>query len=200
MIKNIVFDIGNVLVKWDPFSVVKNFFPHAADPGQLTTQLFKSEEWFAINRGEISEAELITKYHQTFNIDLTTLNFLMEAIKESLTPLPGSFELLENLYKAPYPLYALTDNTYEIMNYLRKKYDFWTKFKGVVMSAEVGYLKPSPQIYRHLLDTYHLIPQETLFMDDYLPNVEGARAVDMHAILFTDAQQCIKQLSQLDIE
>lgn len=200
MIKNIVFDIGNVLVKWDPFSVVKNVFPNAADPGQLTTQLFKSEGWFAINRGEITEAELITKYHQTFNIDLTTLNFLMEAIKESLTPLPGSFALLENLYKASYPLYALTDNTYEIMNYLRKKYDFWTKFKGVVVSAEVGYLKPSPQIYRHLLATYHLIPQETLFMDDYLPNVEGARAVNMHAILFTDAQQCIKQLSHLGID
>lgn len=199
MIKNIVFDIGNVLVKWDPLSVVKNIFPTVADPVQLTTLLFKSELWFAINRGEMSENELISKYHQTLNINIETLKELLEAIKESLVQIPGSFELLDNLYKAPYPLYALTDNTYEIMNYLQKRYDFWNKFKGIVMSAEIGYLKPSPQIYKHLLETYQLIPQETLFMDDYLINVEGARAVNMQAIQFVDAQQCVYELSQLGI-
>ncbi len=199
MIKNIVFDIGNVLVRWDPLSVVTNIFPQEADPVQLTTQLFKSDFWFAINRGEINETELIHKYHQTLNIDLNTLKLLLVAIKESLVPLPGSFELLDDLYKADYPLYALTDNTFEIMHYLRQKYDFWHKFKGVVMSAEIGYLKPSPHIYRHLLETYHLNPHETVFMDDYMTNVEGARAVNMQAFQFINAEQCLAELARLGI-
>lgn len=199
MIKNIVFDIGNVLLRWDPLSVVKNIFPQDPDPETLTKQLFKSELWLAINRGEITEQQLIKKYHDSYGIDLATLNILMEAIRQSLLPLPGSFELLDKLYKTPYPLYALTDNTHEIMSYLRQKYDFWQKFKGVVVSADIGYLKPSPTIYRHLLETYQLIPQETVFMDDILMNVEGALAVNMQAIQCLDIKQCSRDLISLGV-
>lgn len=199
MIKNIVFDIGNVLLRWDPLSVVENVFPAEHDPALLTRQLFKSEWWFAINRGEITEKELIQKYHELFDIDLAQLNYLMSAIRESLLPIRGSFDLLNKLYHSEYPLYALTDNTHEIVAYLKQKYDFWQKFKGVVVSAEIGHLKPSPLIYRHLLETFHLVPEETLFMDDFLANVEGAKSVNMQAIQFIDIEQCRRSLKQFGI-
>ncbi len=199
MIKNIVFDIGNVLLRWDPLSVVENMFPAEHDPILLTQQLFKSDWWLAINRGEITEKELIQKYHELYDIDLPQLNNLMCAIRESLLPIRGSFDLLEKLYQSNYPLYALTDNTHEIMAYLKQKYDFWQKFKGVVVSAEIGYLKPSPLIYQNLLETYHLFPEETLFMDDILANVEGAKSVNMQALQFIDVEQCRRSLIQLGV-
>jgi putative hydrolase of the HAD superfamily len=198
MIKNIVFDIGNVLLRWDPLSVVKNIFPAESDPMLLTQQLFKSDLWFAINLGNITEQELIAKYHQLYGIDLTTLNNLMLAIKQSLLPIHGSIDLLNKLFQQGYPLYALTDNTHEIMAYLKQTYVFWQKFQGIVVSAEIGFLKPSPHIYHHLLDTFQLIPQETLFIDDLLINVEGAKAAGMQSFQFIDIEQCWKSLMQLN--
>jgi putative hydrolase of the HAD superfamily len=193
-IKNIVFDVGNVLVRWDPLAVVAKMFPGEADPHKLTQQIFKSEAWHDLNRGKISEIALIKQYHQQMGIELKHLEMLMVAIKESLKPLPGSFELLEDLYQAQFSLYALTDNTHEIMAHLRKQYNFWNRFRGVVVSADVGSLKPEPAIYRYLLDTYQLNPAETLFMDDLPANVAGAEAVGITGICFQSLPQCLQDL------
>jgi putative hydrolase of the HAD superfamily len=199
MIKNIIFDIGNVLVRWDPLTQVARFFPPPIDAVELTKKLFKSTEWFALNLGKITEAELIETYHQQLGIDKKVLSDLMQAVKDYMLPLPGSFELLKDLYQAGIPLYALTDSTQEIVKYLQQKYDFWRKFKGIVVSAEIGYMKPSPYIYQYLLNTYQLNPTETVFIDDYLPNIEGAKQVDLQAIQFENAKKCVADLQELNL-
>ena len=198
MIKNVIFDIGNVLVRWDPLTVVAQFFPPPADCQALTRRLFRSEEWFALNLGKITELELLQLYHQQLGIDLALLQALMQAVKESLLPIPGSFAILDNLYQAGIPLYALTDSTKEIVKYLQGKYQFWKKFKGIVVSAEIGYMKPSAFIYQYLLDTYQLKAAETLFIDDYLPNIEGAKQLSLQTIQFENASQCSADLRRID--
>lgn len=199
MIKNIIFDVGNVLVRWDPQAVVARFFPSSRDPVLLTRQLFRSPTWLALNRGEYTEAEIIQIYHQTLGIEVALLNELMQAIKVALQPIPGSFELLASLYKAGLPLYALTDNTKEIMRYLRQTYHFWHQFTGVVVSAEVGCLKPSPAIYQYLLDKYQLNAAETVFIDDHSPNIAAADQMNMATIQFENTSQCIAALRRLNI-
>jgi putative hydrolase of the HAD superfamily len=198
-IKNIVFDVGNVLVKWDPKPVVLNVFPKVEDPEHLIQRLVKSEVWFDLNKGKISEKEAIQRYKQELNLDHTQLEHLMHEIKESLIPVEGSFELVEKLSKANHPLYIITDNTHEIVAYLRKRYNFWQHFQGVVNSAELGILKPSPLIYRHLLETYKLVPEETIFFDDLQTNVDGALAVNMKSIQFLNSTKCIEELRNLNI-
>jgi putative hydrolase of the HAD superfamily len=198
MIKNIVFDIGNVLVKWAPHEVVERFFPNE-DYDQLTKDLFKSQSWLDLNMGKFAEEELIKTYNRTHNIEISKLEELMKEIKASLTPLEGSFELLDRLYKAGIPLYSITDNVHEIVAYLKSSYDFWPKFKGVAMSADIGILKPNAGIYEYLLKTYSLRPEECIFFDDVLKNVEGARAVGMQAIQFTTAAACERELESLGI-
>ena len=122
----------------------------------------------------------------------------MAVIRDSLSPVDDSFDLLDKLY-LHYPLYALTDNVKELVHYLKSKYQFWSKFSGAIVSAEVGYLKPSPEIYQCLISEYYLVPAETLFIDDHMPNVEGARLTGMHAIQFKNAKQCSEELKQLGI-
>lgn len=199
-IKNIVFDVGNVLVKWDPLSVVTHIFPKHPEPALLNQQLFKSSSWYDHNKGKINEPDLIQHYHQTLNIDAAQLRYLMQAIKESLLPVDGSLELLKKLHQANFALYALTDNTHEIMAYLKEKYDFWPKLQGIVNSAEIGSVKPSSVIYQHLLDTYNLIATETVFIDDLLINIEGAQALQIKGIQFINTTQCITDLKKLQVE
>jgi putative hydrolase of the HAD superfamily len=194
VIKNVVFDIGNVLLKWDPKAVVTELFPEHPNPQELTYALFKSEVWMDLNRGLITQNEAILIYNNSLAIEKSKLEKLMYRVKDSLTPLEGSLELLDKLYKNGIPLYSITDNVHEIMAHLKSKYDFWDKFSGVVVSAELGILKPSAEIYRNLLQQYKLTPAETLFIDDHLPNVEGAKQVGMHALQFTNAKECEKTL------
>lgn len=194
MVKNIVFDIGNVLLQWKPDKVVAEVFPEVSDSEALTKQMFKCDLWKDLNRGLLTMPDLIASYHQTLGIPLPRLEYLMEQIKESLTPIPGSLELLEDLAKRDIPLYCITDNVHEIMDCLKRKYDFWKYFQGVVVSADLGILKPNPPIYHHLLNTYHLKAAECVFIDDYDINVEGAKAIGMEGILFKDAESCRKQV------
>lgn len=196
MIKNIIFDIGNVIVTWQPAAVVARCFPEQ-DTELLTKAMFKSELWFELNLGQITMNDLINSYHQTLRIETEKLRNLMHLVQESLLPINGSIELLTNLHQAGYSLYALTDNVHEFMIYMRKKYDFWSLFTGVVVSAEVGYLKPSPEIYETLINKYQLNREECIFIDDHLPNVVGAKAVGINSFQFTKIEQFIEDLNKI---
>lgn len=196
MIKNIIFDVGNVLLKWQPETVVARFFP--GEQALLLTQImFRSQHWRNLNLGKLTEAELIHIYHQELGINGDLLRQLMQAVKESLLPVDHSLELLNNLYQSGYSLFSLTDNVHEIMAYLKLKYNFWDLFKGVVVSAEVGYLKPMKQIYQKLIDLYDLDPQQSVFIDDLQVNVEGAKALGMQGIQFLSARQCLIELNKI---
>lgn len=195
--KNIIFDVGNVLLRWDPHFVVTQSFTHAPNPAQLVQDIFKHQTWLDLNLGFISEEEAIKQFHQRLGIELDHLQKMMTIVKESLLPLPGSLELLQALHQANFQLFALTDNTKGIMAFLTQKYDFWPLFQGIVVSANVGYLKPSKEIYQHLLSNYQLKNNETIFIDDHLPNVLGAKAVGIEAILFENAKQCSNDLTKL---
>jgi len=194
-IKNIVFDVGNVLVRWDPRFIISQAFPQHHNPAELATALFKNQIWLNLNLGLITEQEALRHYQQQFGFENHELQNLMEIAKASLTPIEESINLLKSLQQ-DFELYALTDNTKAIMAYLTQKYDFWPVFQGIVVSAEVGHLKPSQEIYQHLLSTYQLIAKETVFIDDYLINVEGARKMGIHAIQFQNTQQCILELQK----
>jgi putative hydrolase of the HAD superfamily len=198
-IKNIVFDVGNVLVKWEPLSIISNFFQDAEEFDVLVKKIFKSEVWIDLNLGKISEAEAVSQYVAVLGIPQNKLTALMLAVKESLLPIPGSIQLVKKLYNAGFPLYVITDNTKEIMVHLKRRYDFWPMFQGIVVSADIGHLKPSPVIYHHLLETYQLKPEETLFFDDIEKNVTGARAVNMLAMQFFTPEQCVEDLKHFEV-
>lgn len=192
--------MGNVLVRWDPHFIVSNAFPEREDHAGLVQSIFKHKTWLDHNLGYITQHEAINQYHHRLGIEKEHLEQMMVIVKQSLIPIKGSFELLHSLHAAQFNLYALTDNTKDIMAYLKEKYDFWNVFQGIVVSAEVGHLKPSREIYHHLLDKYDLQPQETVFIDDYLVNVEGARTLGIHAIQFKNAEQCMQELLGLNIK
>lgn len=199
MIKNIVFDIGNVLLRWNPERAIAQVFPENTDSVALTQKIFRSEFWHELNLGKITEQQLIKQYNELYGIAIDRLEKVLALAKELLVPIEGSIELLQRLHSANYPLYALTDNTHEIFSYITKKYDFWPVFKGIVMSAEVGHLKPSPEIYRYLLNHYQLNPTETLFTDDWEKNVIGAQAVGIQAVKFKNTNRFIAVLNKFGV-
>jgi putative hydrolase of the HAD superfamily len=194
---NVVFDVGNVLVRWSPHEIMRRALADQSDTDVWAERFFGHELWRELNRGHFTEAEAKRRYLSDLPLTPAQIDAVFHHVKHSQDAVPGSHELLRRLHAANYPLFALTDNVREIVAYLRTRYDFWSYLRGAVVSAEIGYLKPEPEIFRALLDTHALDPRATVFIDDVPRNVEGARAVGMHAIQFHDAVQCEQALREL---
>ena len=147
----------------------------------------------------MTEDEAKAQYREALGLSAREADRLFDNIKDSQDLLDGSVELLERLHEAGYPLYALTDNVKEIVAYLRRRYDFWKYFQGVVVSAEVNCLKPDPEIFYHLLESNGIEAGETIFFDDMPANVRGARDVGLKAFQFQDAERCVSDLREIGL-
>ena len=198
-IRNVVFDIGNVLVTWSPETIVRRTFGDGAPIARLTAEIFGSELWRSLNRGELSEREAMLSYRAQLGLDESTVEALFHHTKASLDLIEDTAKLVARLDELGFALFALTDNVHEIVAYLRRRYTFWQHFAGVVSSAEVRVLKPDPAIFWHLLETHRLRADQTVFFDDVERNVEGAARVGIHGRLFVDPAGCERDLRALGV-
>lgn len=202
LIRNVVFDVGNVFVRWSPGTIVDRTFgePFGGDANKRrTTEIFGSSTWLALNRGELSFDEAADEYRAQLGLTLQQCTDLFHHITDSQTPVDGTEALAVSLKQAGYRVFGLTDNVREIVSHLRRRYAFWNLFEGVVVSAEIGILKPNPVIFQHLLDRFGLSATETVFLDDMQRNVDGARAAGIAAIVFSDASKCSSDLRELGL-
>lgn len=195
-IKNVVFDFGNVLVKWSPLEVLRVVFPERS-----AEELYQDIRpvWLDLNLGKVSEKEAAVLYLKQLNIPENKTFEMFHAFKTSQVPIPGMFELLETLRNLSVPLFAITDNVKEIVEWYKTHMNFLGYFIDVVVSADIGVLKPDRRIYEHLLNKNKLVAAESVFLDDLLINVEGAKAVGMAAFQYTDVTSCIGNLKSLGV-
>ncbi|UOO90975.1 HAD family phosphatase [Vitreoscilla massiliensis] len=198
-IRNLIFDVGNVLVRWSPSEIINLTF---ADPSQTEAwiqKIFQHEIWQQLNQGLISEAAAQQQYQALYSLSPEITARLFYYIKTTQIPIYQSQELVAQLAQAGYRIYALTDNVREIMVYLLQQYDFWHWFQAVVVSAETGMTKPHPAVFQYVLQQHHLQADETVFIDDHLPNIEAAAALGIHSIHFQQADSVAQQLRYLGV-
>jgi putative hydrolase of the HAD superfamily len=198
-IRNVVFDIGNVIVRWDPSLIAtRTFGPERATPG-LVGAIFGPETWLPLNRGELTGVQAKQAYQDRLGFTSAETEQLFYYINDSLDLFTDTVALMERLQNAGFRIFALSDNVHEIVHYLKQRYDFWRFFEGAVVSAEIGLLKPSKAIFSHLLETHDLRAEDCVFLDDVLANVAGAQAVGMYALQFSDAARAEQELKALGL-
>jgi putative hydrolase of the HAD superfamily len=202
MIKNVVLDFGNVLVRWSPGEVIERCFglpSGSAENVSRAVALFRTPIWLALNRGEVSVAEAQHVYRTEHGLTDAESHALFFHIMAHEVPIDGTENIAQRLKAAGFRLFGLTDNVREIVAHLRQTYSFCNILEGVVVSADVGILKPDRRIYEHLLQSFDLARDETVFVDDVPANVEGARQAGMEALVFTTAPDCERDLRSLGL-
>jgi putative hydrolase of the HAD superfamily len=138
VIKNVIFDVGNVFVQWSPGEIVERCFnlPVGSDENlQQAEALFRSPLWRSLNRGELTQREAERAYRAQFGLSAEQTTTLFFHIMDHLELIDGTEEIAHRLKKAGYRVFALTDNVSEIVAYLKKRHQFWTAFEGAVISA-----------------------------------------------------------------
>ena len=199
-IKNIVFDIGNVVVRWSPEEIIRLTFGDCASAEEKAKSVFQSDIWLNLNKGLLSENDAKTQYRDVLGFTELECERLFYYVKQTQILIYGSVELIRRCKSAGYRVFALTDNVHEIVSHLKATYTFWDLFEGAIVSAEVSLLKPQVEIYESLLYQYGLEASETVFIDDMPYNVAGAESVGMNAILFKNAYQCAQALKALGVQ
>jgi putative hydrolase of the HAD superfamily len=196
-VRNVIFDLGGVVLEWNPDAILEK---HYADPdtrSAMKAALFQHPDWLQLDRGTLTEAAALERLAQRTGIARGELAGLMEAVRQSLRPKADTVALLRDLEARQVPLYCLSNMPASTFAYLRDRYDFWSVFRGIVISGEIKLLKPEREIFDYLLRRYALSPSETVFVDDHRPNIEAAQALGMHTVLFRDARQCRAELDRL---
>lgn len=188
--RTVVFDIGNVLVQWDPRhlyrgvfdgdeALMEHFLANVCTPAWNLEQ-DRGRPWDEAVRLLTAEfpdcAELIRAYHERW----------MEMVPDAVA---GTPDILLELKDRGTPLYAITNFSVEKFALTTARFDFLNVFDGIVVSGDVRLVKPDAAIYHALFDGYGLAPADCLFIDDSAANVEAARAVGMTAHHFTDAER-----------
>jgi putative hydrolase of the HAD superfamily len=196
-VRNIIFDLGGVLLDWNPTKILQNFYSEPALRTLLEGELFQHPEWRAFNRGALREAELIESVRRRAGRPAAEVSALLHATRESLVTKRDTVALLRSLHRRGIPLYCLSDMPVSVYAHVRLRHEFWDAFSGIVISGEVKMMKPEREVFEHLLTRFRLDPRQTVFVDDFPLNIEGARTVGLHAIQFRDAAQCAEELYAL---
>lgn len=185
MIKNIIFDFGNVLVDFDVIRIAKTFGTAEEDMELILRRVFQTSTWTALDRGVISfeEAEKAMCAKLPERLHGIVHNILCNWSVDAMFPMPGMAELVHELKELGYGIYLLSNATVQQAEYF-SRVPGNECFDGRITSGELKTLKPEREIYEALFDTYKLEPAECLFIDDVPVNIEAGERVGMHGIVF----------------
>lgn len=196
-IDTVIFDLGNVLIGWDPRRLYRQLIHDEAQMESFLRDVCNSEwneqqdagrpwtEATALLRGRFPEhTELIDAYHLRWE------ETLVGAMEESVA-------LLAALRTHGVRLLALTNWSQETFPIARQRFEFLQWFEGIVVSGEERLIKPDPRIYQRLLERYAVDPSKALYIDDSARNVAAAEALGMHGWWFRGAEGLHQRLVEL---
>ncbi len=197
MIRNIVFDLGRVLVGFQPDAYLRSF-GYDEETVQTLLQTIFGPTWRFYDRGDIPTVialreRLVHDYpnyeaqiHRVLRPDWVKIHTLKEDTAAYLHELKGR----------GYRIYLLSNLARESHAFVRG-YDFFSDLDGGVFSYQEHVCKPEEEIYHILLDRYDLLPEETLFLDDCAENIEAAERLGIRGIVFTELSAVIPQVEAL---
>lgn len=182
----VVFDLGGVLIDWNPRHLYRELFggDEAAMERFLTEVCAPSwnEQQDAGRPIAEAEAELLARHPDQAGMIRAFYAGFDRMMRDQIH---GTVEVLEELHRADVPLYGLTNWSAETFHHGPRRFAFFQRFRGCVVSGEIKLKKPDRGIFDHLLTRYGLRAADCVFIDDSERNVAGARAAGLHALRFT---------------
>jgi len=197
MIKNIVFDIGNVLAGF----VWQDFYHSFGYPEEIFEKLadatVRSPIWNEMDRGAMSDGQLLARFIQNDPSIEKEIREVFENVRGMIRRYDYAIPWIRELKEKGYGIYVIS-------NFARKAHkecigalDFLEEVDGAILSYQVKLIKPSPEIYRLLCSKFGLKAQECVFIDDVEKNVAAAKAEGMDGIVFHTLEQAKRELEAL---
>lgn len=188
MIKNIVFDMGKVLVDYDSMRVCAHYIEDAHDRKQVRTAVFVSPEWLLLDMGVISEEQALKqicgrlpeRLHEAAGLCMRDWH------KYCMRPIREMAPVIRSLKTRGYGIYLCSNASMRLLECYKEVIPAIDCFDGILFSAPEKCIKPQREIYERLFERFGLCPEECFFIDDLALNIEGAGACGMDGYCFSD--------------
>jgi 2-haloacid dehalogenase len=199
-VKAILFDFGNVLLEWNPRHIYRRYFPGNEEAMEQFLEEVSFMDWNAqqdkgrpftegvadLSRQYPHYSDLIQAYHDNWR----------ESIGAALS---GTVELMKRLKEAGYLVYGLSNWSAETFPLVREKFDFFSLLDDIIISGEVGTIKPEPEIFQVALRKIGRHAQECLFIDDASANIDQAQKMGFVTVLFESPEQLEEEVHRLGL-
>ncbi|MCD8327097.1 MAG: HAD family phosphatase [Lachnospiraceae bacterium] len=196
MIRNIVFDMGQVLMYFRPDSFLGRYSLSEEEKNLLKREVFQSVEWVLLDWGELTDEQALERICPRLPQSLHPVaRRLVGMWDRPIEPVEGMAELLRDLKEAGYGIYLLSNASF-------RHPDYWKRvpgseyFDGLVISAFEKKIKPNPEIYQCLLERFGLAAEECFFVDDQPANVAGAFVTGMDGAVFRGVRELRAELAK----
>ena len=183
---NLVFDLGGVVVRWDPDAIIASVFPDRKIHSKLKADVFAHPDWLELDRGTLERKDAIARAAQRTGMAVQEIRRLVHAVPASLVVFPDTVDLLHRLKRQGYPLYCLSNMHIASIEHLESEHTFWDLFDGRVISCRLQLCKPEPA-------------SETIFIDDVQKNLDAAAELGISTVRFRDPAQCEQDLRALGV-
>lgn len=185
MIRNVIFDYGNVLVDWNPAYLFLPVFGGDEEKCRFFTENVCNREWFTrMDRGEsmdVCVAELQAAFPQYADAVAMFRDRWFDMCNGDI---PGMYEIIQELKREGVGVYGLTNWPAETFTEARRRFRTLASIDNYVVSSSVKLVKPDPAVYNLLLSRFNLNAEECVFIDDRADNVNAAIAVGMKGIVY----------------
>jgi 2-haloacid dehalogenase len=198
-IRAVVFDVGRVLVQWDLRHLFAKLIADREELDWFLTNVITPEWHFQHDAGR-PLAEMLPELKAAFPAYVEHIDAYATRFNESIPgPVPGSFEIVEELARRGVPLFAITNFGAEFWDQFRPTQPIFDHFRDIIVSGVEKLVKPDAAIYQLALSRFGLAPGEAIFIDDSLRNVEAARENGFVGHHFADAAALRKTLTKLGL-
>ncbi len=190
--KNVVFDFGNVIGRFDGNYILEQFCPSKEDQNILYPVIFKN--WAELDRGTVDyEKNALAAEAEVPDRLKPVVRRFFHDWPSYVLPMEETYSLIRELKGKGYGLYLLSNAATHFAEWAANL-DILKEFDGIVFSAPVRMAKPDAEIYQYLFQKYHLRPEECLFIDDLEQNIRAAKALGMDGILFTGDTDAVRKI------
>jgi HAD superfamily hydrolase (TIGR01509 family) len=194
---NVVFDLGRVVVQWEPDVLIAALFTDPAVRAAVRAEVIDHPDWLALDRGVLSPQDAAVRAAARTGVPIDQITRLLREVPPALVPIPETLHLLHRLKAKGHRLFCLSNMQVASIEHLERTYTFWDVFEAAVISCRIHLLKPEPAIYAYLLEQHALEAAKTVFIDDIPANLHAAARFGIHTIQFERPAQCEAELKAL---
>ena len=197
MIKNIIFDIGNVLsdFRWREFLLDKGFDKDMVE--RIGNASVLTDSWYEFDKGVLSDEEVVELFVKNDPEIAEDIHKAFDTVEGMVRLKPETFDWIHSLKSKGYKLYYLSNYSHKAEIWCPEATSFIPEMDGGILSYTVKMTKPDPEIYKLILERFSLNPKETVFIDDTLKNIEAAEKFGITGIQYIDKEQVHAALEKL---
>ena len=196
MIRNIIFDVGKVLVSYEPDAYMQRLGISKENQKKINEAMFQNKLWDTSDQGLGTPDEFLQKFIAGAPELADEITKIHKTVGNTVELFPYAMEWILDLKARGYHVYILSNYSENMLDQTKDKLKFLPLMDGVVFSYKIKKMKPDPEIYEYLCDEYWLEPEESVFIDDRPVNIKGAETCGIHGIVFRSYEQAKRELDE----